>query len=124
GAGGYDVKIIRPRELARLVERLERYQAIILDEQIAGRPAFELLIHLKARPETSEIPVCVLCSDCSEFTAAAYFGASVDRVVDKKDVPGIEALELLLKPGWVPDVLPLIPLRDAVLFPGMTMPLF
>src|SRR5207248_10733839 len=72
-AGGYDTKSIVPVDLSHLAAALKGCDFIVLDEWIHGRSALELLINLRAAPETKELRTCVLCSDPSGFTITAYF---------------------------------------------------
>jgi RNA polymerase sigma factor (sigma-70 family) len=91
-AGGYAPQIVTPGELPRLLESLSEYEYLVLDETIGGRSALELLINMRANPETRLIPVCVLCSQLLEFTASAYFCVGADRLVRKEDAHTMAAL--------------------------------
>lgn len=84
--GGYSARVITPeaQSFLLILDRLQEYQVIILDEWIGGRSAFELLINLKANPETSRLPICLLCTAPLAFTASAYFATGVSRLVDKQ----------------------------------------
>jgi RNA polymerase sigma factor (sigma-70 family) len=86
-AAGYSTKVITPKELSDLPKALKGYAFVALDECILGRPALEVLIHLRANPESAESTVCLLCSHPTEFMASAYFSAGLDRLVCKED-PG------------------------------------
>jgi RNA polymerase sigma factor (sigma-70 family) len=84
-AGGCDTRVLTPTDLALLLDSLTEYQVILLDEWIGGRSALELLLHLRARPETRGIPVGLLCSDPTDFTVSAYFAAGVAPLINKND---------------------------------------
>jgi RNA polymerase sigma factor (sigma-70 family) len=84
-AGQYQLQIIEPTDMEALVSSLAGYQALILDEQLNGHSAFELLIHVKSEPLLQHLPVCVLASNPTAFTTMAYFNAGVDRLVNKDD---------------------------------------
>lgn len=84
-AGGCRPQILVPTTPMLLLEELKERHVVILDEWIGGRSALEFLMHLRARPETRMIPVCLLCSDPSEFTVAAYFAAGASRLVNKSN---------------------------------------
>jgi RNA polymerase sigma factor (sigma-70 family) len=77
-AGGYGTKVLAPTDPALLLDSLNEYQAVILDEWIGGRSALEYLMHMRAQPETGQIPVGLLCLDPTDFTVAAYFAAGED----------------------------------------------
>lgn len=83
-AAGFAVQVLTPAEPSALLDTLATYQAVVLDEQIAGRPALQYVMHLRARRELRGAPLIVLTSDSSEFAAFAYFAARVDRLVDRR----------------------------------------
>lgn len=89
---GYATKILSPTDPTLLVDSLKEYQAVILDEPISGRSAFEYLMHVKSRADLKEIPVGVLCSNPSDFTVSAFFTAGVTRLVNKEDPADINKL--------------------------------
>jgi RNA polymerase sigma factor (sigma-70 family) len=89
---GYQTRIVTPAEASYLPEALVGCQAVILDEGKEGYSAFEYLLHLRAHPDTREIPVNVLCSDPPEFTVAAYFIAGVARLFRKGDLGELERI--------------------------------
>jgi RNA polymerase sigma factor (sigma-70 family) len=97
-AAGYAAKVITPKDLSELPEALKACPFVVLDERIQGRPALELLIHLRADPNLSEIAVCLLSSYPSDFTASAYFSAGLDRMVRKDDPDDIARLARHVKP--------------------------
>jgi hypothetical protein len=104
-AAGYAAKVIKPKDLSELPEALKECPFVVLDEHIQGRPALELLIHLRADPNIGEIAVCLLCSHPSDFTASAYFSAGLDRLVRKDDPADIARLAQRVKPDastWRP----------------------
>jgi RNA polymerase sigma factor (sigma-70 family) len=124
-AGGYEPKVLKPADPATLPEELKTYQLIVADEWIRGRSALELLMHLKGDTVTWRTPVCLLCSDPSEFTISACWAAGVDRLINKNN-PGDAARlkEMFREATTPPDVLPLVAVRDKVYVPGMRFPLF
>src|SRR5439155_19125265 len=67
-------------------------QVAILDEWIGARSVLEMVLHLKAYPETQRMPLFLLCSAPSDFTVSAYFTAGVKRLVDKKRPDDIATL--------------------------------
>lgn len=77
------VRVLVPTEISEIPELLTGYSAAILDERLGAHSVFELLMHLKSDPRLNRLPLSVLVSDPSEFTAAAYFNAGVDRLVNK-----------------------------------------
>ncbi len=89
-AGGYTPKVIKPGDLSGMIPALKTYQLLVLDEQIGGLSAFAFLHHIKAHSETSQISVCVLCTDPSDFLVAAYFQAGVNRLVNKRDTQSLK----------------------------------
>jgi CheY-like chemotaxis protein len=89
---GYQPRIVTPNENAYFPEALQGCQAIVLDEGSEGYSALECLIHLRAHPDTREIPVNVLCSDPPEFTIAAYFAAGVARLFRKGEPDELERM--------------------------------
>jgi Lon protease-like protein len=92
-AVGYEPRVLVPADLAALPEQLKETQFLVVDEWPSGRSTIELLIHLKSDPETEAVPVCVLCADPSGFTVSAFWGAGVDRLVDKKNAADMARLE-------------------------------
>jgi RNA polymerase sigma factor (sigma-70 family) len=86
-AAGYRPEVITPGEPSALIGAVRKRQLIVLDEWIGGRSALELLLTLRADAETSAIPVCLLCSAPSGFTATAYSTAGADHLV-RKEEPG------------------------------------
>lgn len=84
---GYRATAITPSDPPGLEESFKQADLIVLDEWIGGRSALELLINLRADPETRDRPVFLLCSDPSDLTVVAYFNAGVDRLV-RKEGPG------------------------------------
>jgi RNA polymerase sigma factor (sigma-70 family) len=76
---------LKAKKMALALELLKEYQLIVLDETVGGHSAFEFLMHLRAHPETKEIPVCVLCSDPTDFTVSAYFTSGVNRLANKNN---------------------------------------
>jgi RNA polymerase sigma factor (sigma-70 family) len=84
---GYRPEVITPGEPSALIAAVKGRQLIVLDEWIGGRSALELLVTLRAEAATSAIPICVLCSAPSGFTATAYATAGADHVV-RKEEPG------------------------------------
>jgi RNA polymerase sigma factor (sigma-70 family) len=95
--GGYRSKVLQPGDPGRLIESLKAYEVIALDECIGGRPAFEYLMHLRTNTVTKQIPVCLFCTDPSDFSVAAYFTAGVNRLVNKNDPNDITRLETALE---------------------------
>jgi hypothetical protein len=91
-AGGYRPEVIAPSELSALIGAVKGRQLIVLDEVIGGRSALEFLITLRAETETNAIPICLLCSAPSGFTAAAYSTAGADRLVRKEEPEEIARL--------------------------------
>jgi hypothetical protein len=91
-AGDYATRLLSPTNPFSLVDSLKECQVAILDEWIGGRSALELVLHLKAHPETQRIPICLLCSSPSDFTTSAYFVAGIKRVVEKRDSGSIAEL--------------------------------
>jgi RNA polymerase sigma factor (sigma-70 family) len=86
-AAGYRPEVITPGEPSALIGAVRKRQLIVLDEWIGGRSALEFLITLRAEAETRAIPVCLLCSAPSGFTATSYSTAGVDHLV-RKEEPG------------------------------------
>jgi CheY-like chemotaxis protein len=80
---GYQARIVTPGGPTFLPEALQGCAAIVLDEGKEGCSALETLVHLRAHPDTREVPVNVLCTDPPEFTVAAYFLAGVARLYRK-----------------------------------------
>ncbi|MBI3721445.1 MAG: ATP-dependent Clp protease ATP-binding subunit, partial [Fimbriimonas ginsengisoli] len=97
GACGYDTEVITPDDLSGLPETIKRYPLIILDEWILGHTVFELLIHLKAYPECQWTPICLLCSNPTDFTIGAYYGAGVSRIIDKQQPQRPADLEAIFR---------------------------
>lgn len=101
---GFRTRVLTPADPFVLLDGLKEYQAIILDEWIGGRSALEYLMHMRARPETNPIPVGMLCSAPSEFTATAYFAAGIGRLINKSNPEDLtklaERLERPFKGGW------------------------
>jgi RNA polymerase sigma factor (sigma-70 family) len=83
-AGGYTAQVLTPGDPSKLLDSLAEYQAVVLDERIGGHPALHFVMHIRSRPDIRELPVIVLSSDPTEFTAFACFAARVDRLVDKR----------------------------------------
>jgi hypothetical protein len=88
----YSTKVITPKDLPGLPKALKGHSFAALDECILGRSALEVLIHLRANPESAESTVCLLCSHPTEFMASAYFSAGLDRLVCKEDPSDIAHL--------------------------------
>jgi RNA polymerase sigma factor (sigma-70 family) len=121
---GFRVKVVIPRDMQRLVKELPGYQAIVVDEWLNERSALELLLHMRNVPELAEVSVGLLSSNPSEFTAAAYFNIGVDLLIDKQQPQTTSWVRLLRRELTISEVLPVVPLRDAVCFPRMVFPLF
>jgi RNA polymerase sigma factor (sigma-70 family) len=121
---GFRVKVLVPGDMARLVAELPKYQAIVVDEWLHERSALELLLHVRNPPALADVPVCLLSANPTEFTAAAYFNIGVDLLLDKEKPETASWVRLLRRAVTIPEVLPVIPLRDAVCFPRMVFPLF
>lgn len=100
-AGGYNAQIFTPSEITSvtygsgLTGPLAGCAFVILDEFIGGRSALEYVMFVKSLPDTACTPICVLCSDTSDFTAGAYFVAGVDRLADRNRTEDMERLQLL-----------------------------
>jgi Lon protease-like protein len=122
---GYETKVIKPGSLSPLSETLKNYQYLLLDEWIAGRSAFELLLHLREVPETAGVPIALLSADPSEFTASSCWLAGIDRLVNKKNPEELSRLgESLGAASLPPTEMPLIAVRDRAFFPEEIFPLF
>jgi hypothetical protein len=88
-----------------MAERLKSARLLILDDQIAGRSAFEYLLNLRAYEETKNTPLCLLSSgDGDTFARNAWLAAGVDRLVSKTNQSQIarfaSPLRVLRKDGW------------------------
>jgi RNA polymerase sigma factor (sigma-70 family) len=83
--GGFETRVVHPGAAPSLAEAVRGCRAVLLDEGQAGPSAFEVLLHLRAHPNTKSLPVNVLCSDPTEFTVSAYFLAGVARLFRKHD---------------------------------------
>jgi CheY-like chemotaxis protein len=90
--GGYSARVIQPGDPSKLLDAVKGYEALVLDDCIGARSAFEFLMHIRSRLETKYIPVAVLSSNPSDFTASAYFTAGVNRLVNKSDSDDIARL--------------------------------
>jgi RNA polymerase sigma factor (sigma-70 family) len=121
---GYETKVVKPRNLSSLAETLKSYQYLLLDEWIAGRSAFELLLHLREVAEIAGIPITLLSADPSEFTAASCWLAGIDRLVNKKNPAELSQLGEPLAASLPPAEMPLIAVRDRAFFPEEIFPLF
>jgi hypothetical protein len=88
----YSTKVITPKDLPGLPKALKGHSFAALDECILGRSALEVLIHLRANPESAENTICLPCSHPTEFMASAYFSAGLDRLVCKEDPSDIAHL--------------------------------
>jgi RNA polymerase sigma factor (sigma-70 family) len=102
---GYQVNAVTPGDLPGLKEAFKKADLIVLDEWFGGRSALELLINLRADPETRDRPVFLLCSDPSDLTVIAYFNAGVDRLVRKEDLGEVARVAPPKKPPasmWQP----------------------
>jgi RNA polymerase sigma factor (sigma-70 family) len=124
-AAGYQPKVIKPDDPARVPELVRGYDYIVLDEWIAGRPALEYFLYLRADAEMLQVPVSLVCTDPSELTAAACLVAGVDRLLNKRNLADLDRFrESMIEPVSIPETLPLLAVRDKVYFPGMHFPLF
>jgi RNA polymerase sigma factor (sigma-70 family) len=91
-AGHYNPRGLLPSNPFALVDSLKECRIVVLDEWIGGRSALELVLHLKAHPETQGIPLYLLCSAPSDFTVSTYFTAGVNRLLDKERPDSIAQL--------------------------------
>jgi RNA polymerase sigma factor (sigma-70 family) len=89
---GYSPTVVVATDLQALPESRQDDEYLVLDETIRGRPALELFVHLRQNPLTRRVPICILCSEPSPFTAAAFFGLGVVRLIDKSDTGQVERL--------------------------------
>jgi hypothetical protein len=84
--GGFEAKLMTPTQPELIfLATLKEYDVIVLDEWIGGHPAFEYLINIRAQPDIRSIPICLLCSNPSDFTVVAYSTAGVNRLIRKEN---------------------------------------
>jgi RNA polymerase sigma factor (sigma-70 family) len=105
---GYTVQVIRPVRLTEVAASLNPFQAVVLDETVAGRPALELLLSIRANPDTKAIPVAVLYSgEPPDIAWRAYFIAGTDKLASKELEYDLRALPASLQglarriPSWL-----------------------
>jgi hypothetical protein len=99
---GYTPQTITPADLgdfasdqAPLRDALIRYSAIILDEQIGGRPTLEYVLFCKAYKETLNIPLTLLHSrEPDALMVTACYAAGVRHLVRKDDPQALAAAVL------------------------------
>jgi RNA polymerase sigma factor (sigma-70 family) len=90
---GYSTNVTAAGDLSRLTKSLREHQVIILDEWIGGRPALELLLNIRATPETNETPIGVLYgSQLPEIAWRAYFIGGANRMADKRSADDLAGL--------------------------------
>jgi CheY-like chemotaxis protein len=105
---GYSVRVFGPELLPSVAASLSPCQAVVLDETVSGRPALELLLSIRANPDTRAIPVAVLYSgEPPDIAWRAYFIAGTDKLACKELEYDLRALPASLQglarriPSWL-----------------------